>query len=146
MCPPGTVFVYDSLPSTDLHSWTNVQIVAVLCSPEREINVGFPLVQIQHAYGGNYSGLFALAFATSLCDGENPAEINYIQNKHREDFLKCLERRTISKFPQRERKKAAIGSIVKLIIYIAYIAYVDCQSLGTLSAVIPANNGIMKNV
>ena len=105
MCPPGTVYVYDSLPSIDLHSRTKVQIAAILCSPEREINVGFPLVQIQH--GGNDCGLFALAFATSLCDGENPAEINYIQNKLREHFLNCLERRAISKFPQRERKKAA---------------------------------------
>ena len=39
--------------------------------------------------------------------GENPAEINYIQNKLHEHFLNCLERRAISKFPQRERKKAA---------------------------------------
>ena len=56
-----TVFYKESSPK---NSRTKVQIAAILCSPEREINVGFPLVQIQH--GGNDCGLFALAFATSL--------------------------------------------------------------------------------
>ena len=40
--------------------------------------INFPSIQIQH--GGNDCGLFALAFATSLCYGKSPSQVIFIQH------------------------------------------------------------------
>ena len=43
--------------------------------------INFPAIQFQHRE--NNCGLFALAFATSLCYGENPSEITYTTCIHK---------------------------------------------------------------
>ena len=103
--PKGHVNVYDSIPSGDIPGRTKMQIAAILCTEEQNITVHFPVVQSQK--GGSDCGLFALAFAATLCVGENPAQVNYIQHKLRNHLFDCLENRTIRNFPQLQRKKKA---------------------------------------
>ena len=56
-------------------------------------------------YGGSDCGLFALAFATTLCFGENPETISYTQSAMREHLLSCIEKGQLLKFPQRARRR-----------------------------------------
>ncbi len=66
--------VYDSLPSGGtLSSRVKEQIASICCTPKNKIDVTF--VDVQRQIGGSDCGLFALAFATSLCAGNNPGEI-----------------------------------------------------------------------
>lgn len=93
------------MPNCALYSQTKRQIASILMTNEKSIEVQFVDVQIQS--GASDCGLFALAFATSLCAGVNPAELNYIQYEFRGHVFKCLENRKISPFPTRERKRTA---------------------------------------
>ena len=83
-----------------------MQIATILAVKEKKISIAFPAVQIQR--GGSDCGLYALAFATSLCEGENPSRISYIQHELRDHLFDCLESGVISTFPQRRRKKTCM--------------------------------------
>ena len=104
-CPAGNcVYVYDSLFHTVSDSCIK-QIAAILCHSQREIKVVYPAVQRQR--GSSDCGAFALAFATSLCSGENPAAITYCQKKLRSHIVSCLENRCITFFPCYSKRKAS---------------------------------------
>lgn len=101
-CRPGVINIYDSISNCALSSQTKRQIASILMTSEKSIEVHFIDVQIQS--GRSDCGLFALAFATSLCAGVNPAELCYIQHEFRSHVFKCLENRKITHFPTRQRK------------------------------------------
>jgi len=106
-CKAGHVNVYDSLLSVDVSLRTKEEIATILFSKATHIFLHFQAVQIQR--GTSDRGLFALAFATSLCHGEDPVQINYVQHKMRSHLLRCLEDRTIAPFPRGSRKRRRIG-------------------------------------
>ena len=96
--------MYDSLVNGSIHSHTKKQIAPILFSPKEKITINFPALQIQH--GGRDCGLFALAFATSLCFGENPSQITYIQHDGLHNHLvSCIEGEYLTKFPSHGRTK-----------------------------------------
>ena len=88
--PAGHVQVFDSLPSGDVSECTKEQIAVLLCTKERQITLDYPAVQIQE--GRSDCGVFAVAFATSLCTGDSPAIITYHQPSLRRHLMKCLEK------------------------------------------------------
>lgn len=102
-CKPGEIFVYDSLPNCELYSCSKRQIASILHSDKKKIDVIFMDVQIQ--CGASDCGAFALAFAMSLCAGDNPAELYYVQHSMRDHLLACIEKEEITPFPVRERRK-----------------------------------------
>ena len=102
-CQPGVVKIYDSIPSFSLPARTKEQIAAIVFSQDKEITL--ELQEVQPQRGNNDCGLFALAFATSLCFGESPMQINYIQHLFHSHLLNCLTRQVISGFPRTTRRK-----------------------------------------
>ena len=76
-CEAGTVNVYDS---GEKHiSYRNKdQVTSLLFTERSTIKIKFINVQIQ--YGSSDSGLFAVAFATSLCEGIDPTTCIYRVN------------------------------------------------------------------
>jgi len=105
-CPAGSINVYDSLPNCALYSNMKRQIATILfLADQKMITVNFVDVQIQG--NGSDCGVYALAFVTSLCCGEDPAKINYASPMSREHLYKCLENQKMTSFPQRSRGKKA---------------------------------------
>lgn len=102
---PGTINIYDSLPSCTLDSRTKRQIASIMYTDCSTINVNFIDVQIQ--VGIDDCGLFALAFAASLCAGENPSELTYPQHKLRSHLTNCIENHRLDPFPQGNRRTRA---------------------------------------
>ena len=102
---PNEVRVYDSLPSCDVPFRTKQQISSLLFSKCHEIQLVFPTVQQQH--NSSDCGLFALAFAVSLCAGNDPSNTTYIQSNLRSHLLSCLDLNDISLFPTRKQKRSA---------------------------------------
>ena len=49
-------------------------------------------------------GVFAIAFAVSICAGRKPQEQAFHVHAMRQHFLKCLEDKKITHFPSRKRK------------------------------------------
>ena len=57
------------------------------------------VVGIPKQLGGQDCGLFAIAIATSLATGGDPAELVYDQAAMRAHFVKCFENLCLSPFP-----------------------------------------------
>ncbi|CAF3250362.1 unnamed protein product, partial [Rotaria sp. Silwood2] len=86
--------VYDSLsyPKESI-----IDFFKLILPDEEKVSVSFEKVHQQ--IGGNDCGLFALAFATSLCHGTSPSTLFYNQTLLREHYVKCIENNIIEPFP-----------------------------------------------
>ena len=63
------------------------------------------IANVQMQNGGDDCGLFAIAFAFSLCAGDEPTELNYTQHKLHDHLVSCLENISITRFPTTRRRK-----------------------------------------
>lgn len=61
-----------------------------LIYPERS-SVFIRKISVQMQRGLNDCGLFALAFATSLCFGDDPSQMQYVQKSFRKHYRGCLQ-------------------------------------------------------
>ena len=116
-CDPGHINVFDSIPTGYIPARTKEQLASILYSQHPEFVLDFPAVQEQR--GSNDCGVFALAFAASLCAGEDPTTISYVQHALREHLLHCLQAQEIQSFPRRSRlrKKAKPLSCTTVKVY-----------------------------
>lgn len=93
---PTQACVYDSLQryvSVDAMA----QIAAIMNSKEKKIELKAQNTQFQK--GGSDCGLFAIAFATALCFGTDPASCRYEQDKMRPHFVECVKKQRMTPFP-----------------------------------------------
>ena len=66
-----------------------------------ETSVEVRIMNVQKQSGTNDCGLFALAFATSICNSLSPVTTNYFQEQMREHFNDCLESKSARLFPSK---------------------------------------------
>ena len=71
---------------------TQSQIAAITCCPDTSITLKVEKTQFQK--GGSDCGLFAIAFATDLCHGNNPGQLEL-----RSHLLECLRLKKMTPFP-----------------------------------------------
>ena len=90
-CNAGTVKIYDSLRTGDLPLSAKEVISAFLCYQKKKVTLIFPDVEQQS--DGLACGVFALAYAYTLCQGDDPVEIQYDVLKMRPHFLSCLQKK-----------------------------------------------------
>ena len=95
-CKAGEINAFDSLPPALTSSKMN-QIAALLATPKDAIKVKYIDTQMQS--GSSDCGIFAVAFATALANGEAPGAIHFNQPKMRRHLVNCLESRFLSAFP-----------------------------------------------
>lgn len=69
---------------------------------------------VQQQTGTLDCGLFAIAFAVELCNGEDPSKMVFIQEKMRDHLLTCLEKRKFDLFPKKRHrsKKITVSCLV----------------------------------
>ncbi|CAF5027667.1 unnamed protein product [Rotaria sp. Silwood1] len=91
--------VYDSLsyPTESL-----VKFFQDVLPGEEKVVLSFENVQQQ--VGGHDCGLFALAFATSLCYGDIPSSLFYDQKSLRNHYVNCIENNEIQRFPSKPKR------------------------------------------
>ena len=119
-CPPGVVDVYDSAPYSS--STCNVllkQVAAVAKCQDTNLEVRFVDVQVQE--GTNDCGLFAIAFATALCNGVDPYSLSLDQKSMREHLLNCFEEGEMLPFPlssqPRRFRRRRVRKVQKVPVY-----------------------------
>ena len=88
--------VYESMRTGDVPSNTKESIVTLLKYSARTVYLVYQDVQQQT--DGSSCGVFALAFAHTLCDGNDPSRMTYSQDFLCSRFLSCLEKRKITSF------------------------------------------------
>ena len=97
-CKPSCINVYDSLHGR-LDTHTRKLLADLLQSKQQHIEICYPDVQWQS--GVSDCGLFAIAFATSICFSRDPTTAAFIQSDMRNHFLSCIEARKLTGFPVR---------------------------------------------
>ena len=96
-CKPNTVKVYDSQRSGDLPLSVKEVIAALIRCDKKKVFLLFPDVQQQA--NSSSCGIFALAFASTLCEDKDPAKTRYDFPCMRAHFLQCLQQRKFTSFP-----------------------------------------------
>ncbi len=91
-CAQGSVNVFDSL---NLRTPSSAVIEGLLSSKSRKINH----VHVQQQQDGNDCGLFAIAFATSLCTSQDPSRVRYHQASLRNHLRECFIDENMTSFP-----------------------------------------------
>ena len=99
---PGHINVFDSIPSVDISSRNKQQLAAMIHTQDDKVVLDFQAAQLQR--GTNDCGLFALAYAASLCAGEDPTVVSYVQHRFRQHLLHCFEEKVMTPFPKRSRQ------------------------------------------
>ena len=96
-CQKACVRIYDCNGGKQLPKSTLKLISALLQTQEDQFAVEFIDVQMQE--GSHDCGLFAVAYITSICNGQDPAVLLYKQNAMRKHILKSIEDGVMSVFP-----------------------------------------------
>ena len=110
------VNVYDSLFHT-ASSHTKKQID---CIVNIRIKLNFMDVTCQN--GSDDCGLFAVAYATTICYGKKPEKFIFDQGLMRRHLLKCLENKLVEEFPVR-KELTKLSTTMQL----WFIVHVECQ-------------------
>lgn len=108
--------VLDSLHLT-LSSSAKDQICALLNTDQDTINVQF--VNTEKQTNRYDCGLYAIAYATSVCLGENVSQLKYHSKEMRPHLKHCLETGTMTTFPSSQREQEPLSRDPELI-------YVHC--------------------
>lgn len=112
----GVVELFDSLHSTSLDDTIIQQASTILCcqSPSFKIRV----VNVQQQKGGETCGLFSIAFACDLCEGNDPFHSLYNESELQEHLYKCFQDERITPFPREIiRRNKRILDEVEVFVY-----------------------------
>lgn len=114
-CPPNTVRMYDSLSM--LPSVSIKQQIAALCRTDAsEINI--QSMSVARQKGGSDCAMFAMAYITSICMGQDPVNVVYEQQSMRKHLLHCIVAKDITSFPVQSnrtiRKPVSFNVAIKL--------------------------------
>lgn len=96
-CANGKIKVYDSLRTGDIPLTTQESISTLLHTTKKSVSLMFPDVQQQD--NSFDCGLFALAYASSICQNIDPATVLYEKLSLRSHFLSCLVNKEFIPFP-----------------------------------------------
>ena len=94
--PSSTVNVYDSL-YLSVGSRVKDQVAAIVCADEKEITLNH--IDVQNQRGTCDCGLFSLAFAACLANGQQPEKQHFDQTKFRKHLYDCLVKGELTLFP-----------------------------------------------
>lgn len=95
------VKVYDSMNSI-MPLPIQAQIASIAYCQSHSITLEVHSTQLQRGYDD--CALFAIAYATDLCYGNDPAGLRYFQEKLRHHLIQCLKVKKILPFPSRLRR------------------------------------------
>ena len=94
-CSPGVVHLFDSFYNDVILTEVEEQIQDLLGGKQ----VDLVYVPVRKQTNGSDCGVFAIAFATCLAFGENPAHVTFDVPKMRPYLATCLKHKYISFFP-----------------------------------------------
>ncbi|KZS16142.1 Uncharacterized protein APZ42_018158 [Daphnia magna] len=94
---PEHVLVYDSSPGVNVRQHVLSCMASLLQTPKRTMTY---IVKGCQKQGNSFDcGVFAIAFATSLANGQDPSEIMYDPAKLRDHLRTCIDTELLSPFP-----------------------------------------------
>ena len=101
-CEPGSITIFDSL-HLKLSNLTKKVLADLLMTKKKTITVTYRNIQFQNC--GSDCRLLGIAFVTSLCLGQDPATLLYIQPLIGNHNLSCIVAGEITDFPQQSIRR-----------------------------------------
>ena len=102
-CRSGEVEIFDSLMQTEVSTTVRRQLATVLHTLRPRMTM--TKVRVQEQIGGSDCGLFAIAFAVALVNGQDPAALTFDQGAMRKHLRLCLQRKQLEPFPTTKELK-----------------------------------------
>ena len=88
----------DSIGANELTDTTLLQIATVYKTNTQLLRVKYSAVQLQK--GAHDCGLFSIANAIEVCEGNDPAKQQYRQERMRKHLLDCFTKKHLLPFPK----------------------------------------------
>ena len=112
----SSVRVFDSLESSKFDFEMQSIIGSLVHTKSQEIIV--KVEDVQHQEDSSSCGLFAIAYAVSLCFTDDPRQIQFDKNVLRAHLLQCLVQRKMSRFPQLSgSRKLGLGNLASISVH-----------------------------
>ena len=106
--PPGVCDVYDSMAASNSPTLSR-QVAAMMKCSEPALTLRYINVQMQG--GASDCALFAIAFAVTLSEGDDPHKSSFNQQLMRSHLMECFENGDITKFPPSIKPRRCTSSI-----------------------------------
>ena len=130
MSTMSAVCVFDSLNGKRFSHEMQKIIASILHPNKTEVLMKVEDVQFQE--DGHSCGLFAIAFAVSLCHGDDPRKLVYSQPEMRQHLLTCLQNGEILPFPiLTDERKPNLGHLLSFAIHCSCHMPLDPDELWT---------------
>ena len=84
-----------------------LQMAQIYRAPNNHSTISVKVLPVQQQNGYRDCGLFAIAFATEICRGQDPSRAVFIQTQMRGHLFKCLTKRNMMPFPQFPQQEKA---------------------------------------
>ena len=109
---PGIVEVYDSKPAFSISSYSlRKQVAAIMKTDSKSFMLHH--VDVQRQVGANDCALFAMAFATTLCQYDDPHAHSYVQGSMRSHLAKCFINHEILPFAEVHKRSRIRKRIIQ---------------------------------
>ena len=95
-CESGVIRVYDSLFKSVSRETLRL-IVSMVYSQSSDLKI--TMMDVEKQSNGSDCGVLAIAYAFDICNGLNPCNVRFDQNKIRQHLATCLEIFQASRFP-----------------------------------------------
>ena len=99
-CSSGTVEVFDSFLAIHASYDLQKQLACIMKTPSPFFTINH--VYVQRQIGSSDCGLFSIAFAIALCQGQDPSTLQFNQSLMRSHLKSALEAGILTQFPTRE--------------------------------------------
>ena len=97
----GEILVMDSLGmQIPINRSMILQMTQIYRAPNDQSTISLKVLPVQQQNGYRDCGLFAIAFATESCRGQDPSKAVFIQTQMQGHLFKCLTKRNMMPFLQ----------------------------------------------
>lgn len=115
-CDADTIKVYDSM-NLGLTSTLKTTVADLIHTSSKSFSILY--MNMQYQIGGNDCGLIAIASACSICNGQDPSALKFIQDAMRPHLVDAFLKKKLMPFPTKltRRGKATVQHSEKVSIY-----------------------------
>ena len=104
-CDAGTIKVYDSM-NLALTSTLKTTLADLINTSNNSFVIEY--MNMQYQIGGNDCGVFAIASACSICNGQDPSALKFDQDAMRPHLIDAFLKKKLVPFPTRSSRRGKI--------------------------------------
>ena len=104
-CDAGTIKVYDSMDLALTSTLKTTLVDLINTSSDRFV---IEYMNIQYQIGGDNCGVFAIALACSICNGQDPSTLKFDQDAMHPHLIDAFLKKKLVPFPTKSSRRGKI--------------------------------------